>query len=43
MQIRSGLLALFGRFAELTAQAPPQREPSAVLTSYRSYPLAVPG
>ncbi|MDQ2627534.1 MAG: cytochrome P450 [Actinomycetota bacterium] len=43
MQIRSGLLALFDRFAELTAQAPPQREPSAVLTSYRSYPLAVPG
>lgn len=40
MQIRLGLLALFDRFPELTAQAPPHREPSAVLTSYRSYPLA---
>ncbi|ORW09410.1 hypothetical protein AWC16_16465 [Mycolicibacter longobardus] len=40
MQIRLGLLALFERFPELTAQAPPHREPSAVLTSYRSYPLA---
>lgn len=40
MQIRSGLLALFDRFPELTATAPPHREPSAVLTSYRSYPLA---
>lgn len=40
MQIRLGLLALFGRFPELTEQAPPHREPSAVLTSYRSYPLA---
>ncbi|MEB3071861.1 cytochrome P450 [[Mycobacterium] vasticus] len=43
MQIRSGLLALFDRFPELTAQAPPHREPSAVLTSYRSYPLAAHG
>jgi len=40
MQIRLGLLALFDRFPELAAQAPPHREPSAVLTSYRSYPLA---
>lgn len=40
MQIRLGLTALFDRFPELVAQAPPQREPSAVLTSYRSYPLA---
>ncbi|WP_409427863.1 cytochrome P450 [Mycobacterium sp. SMC-11] len=40
MQIRLGLLALFDRFPELTEQAPPHREPSAVLTSYRSYPLA---
>ncbi|WP_067976755.1 cytochrome P450 [Mycolicibacter icosiumassiliensis] len=40
MQIRLGLLALFDRFPELTAQAPPYREPSAVLTSYRSYPVA---
>ncbi|OBG37029.1 cytochrome P450 [Mycolicibacter heraklionensis] len=40
MQIRLGLLALFDRFPELTAQAPPHREPSAVLTSYRSYLLA---
>ncbi|MEB3033057.1 cytochrome P450 [[Mycobacterium] nativiensis] len=40
MQIRSGLLALFDRFPELTGAAPPHREPSAVLTSYRSYPLA---
>lgn len=40
MQIRLGLLALFDRFPELTAQAPPHREPSAVLTSYRSYRLA---
>ncbi|MEB3020156.1 cytochrome P450 [[Mycobacterium] crassicus] len=43
MQIRSGLLALFDRFPELTAQAPPHREPSAVLTSYRSYLLASAG
>ncbi|WP_125079426.1 cytochrome P450 [Mycobacterium sp. P7213] len=43
MQIRLGLLALFDRFPELTAQAPPHREPSAVLTSYRSYPLAARG
>ncbi|OBG02341.1 cytochrome P450 [Mycolicibacter sinensis] len=43
MQIRSGLLALFDRFPELTALAAPQREPSAVLTSYRSYPLASAG
>lgn len=42
MQIRLGLLALFDRFPELTAPAPPHREPSAVLTSYRSYPLASP-
>lgn len=40
MQIRLGLLALFDRFPGLTAQASPHREPSAVLTSYRSYPLA---
>ena len=37
------MLALFDRFPELTAQAPPHREPSAVLTSYRSYPLAAHG
>ncbi|BBZ24998.1 cytochrome P450 [Mycolicibacter hiberniae] len=43
MQIRLGLLALFDRFPQLTAQAPPYREPSAVLTSYRSYPLAARG
>ncbi|WP_420108431.1 cytochrome P450, partial [Mycolicibacter arupensis] len=43
MQIRLGLIALFDRFPELTAAAPPQREPSAVLTSYRSYPLAAHG
>lgn len=42
MQIRLGLLALFDRFPGLTAQGPPQREPSAVLTSYRSYLLAAP-
>lgn len=40
MQIRLGLTALFDRFPELTAQAPPRREPSAVLISYRCYPLA---
>lgn len=40
MQIRLGLLALFDRFPELTADGPPHREPSAVLTSYRSYRLA---
>lgn len=40
MQIRLGLRALFDRFPELTQQAPPYREPSAVLTSYRSYLLA---
>lgn len=40
MQIRAGLLALFDRFPELTALEPPHREPSAVLTSYRSYRLA---
>ena len=40
MQIRLGLLALFERFPELAAQAPPHREPSAVLTSYRSFSLA---
>ncbi|KAA1430140.1 cytochrome P450 [Mycolicibacter arupensis] len=43
MQIRLGLAALFDRFPELTAAAPPQREPSAVLTSYRSYPVAAGG
>ena len=43
MQIRLGLTALFDRFAALDPQAPPQREPSAVLTSYRSYQLAADG
>lgn len=40
MQIRSGLRALFDRFPVLTALGAPCREPSAVLTSYRSYLLA---
>lgn len=39
MQIRLGLTALFERFPELHQRAAPHREPSAVLTSYRSYPL----
>jgi cytochrome P450 len=43
MQIRLGLAALFERFPGLRQQAPPRREPSAVLTSYRCYPLAAAG
>lgn len=40
MQIRLGLTALFDRVPGLREQAPPHREPSAVLTSYSAYPLA---
>lgn len=39
-QIRLGVAALFARFGELVPQGAPRREPSAVLTSYRSYRLA---